>query len=110
MSSGTRFIARNPPEGGFATYVSRSITSSPYTFQAKIVLHLPVEKAAEVITPSIGVLEAAGKRKCILHTGAHSLYALSIHLALLDAQFEVQEPPELIEHVRKLADRLNRAT
>jgi predicted DNA-binding transcriptional regulator YafY len=46
----------------------------------------------------------------MLSTGSHSLEGITIHLSLLGVDFQVNEPPELIEYVRRLADRLGRAT
>jgi hypothetical protein len=45
-----------------------------------------------------------------LHTGASSLDSLSVYVALVGFEFEVREPPELVERVRWLAERFSRAT
>ena len=42
----------------------------------------------------------------MLRTGAHSLEGITIHLSLLGVDFQVHEPPELIEYVRQLTERL----
>jgi hypothetical protein len=34
---------------------------------------------------------------------------LSVHLALIGFEFEVREPPELVERIRWLAERFSRA-
>ena len=57
-----------------------------------------------------GRCNQADGEKCLLHTGAHSLDILSVHLALLGVDFEVHEPPELIENLRVLVKRLSRAS
>jgi predicted DNA-binding transcriptional regulator YafY len=108
-TTGSRFAPREPPDGDFATYVSRSVAYAPYPQQAKVKLHAPVEKAAERIPAAVGVLEAIDEHSCTLHTGASSLDMISVHLALVGFEFEVQEPPELIERVRMLAERFRRA-
>ena len=46
----------------------------------------------------------------MLSTGSHSLEGITIHLSLLGVDFEVHEPPELIEYLRRLSARLGRAT
>jgi hypothetical protein len=46
----------------------------------------------------------------MLHTGSSSLDTLSVYLALIGFDFEVCEPPELVERVRWLAERFSRAT
>jgi hypothetical protein len=45
-----------------------------------------------------------------LGTGAETLDALAVHLGMLGADFEVSEPPELVDHIRALAERYHRAT
>ena len=64
---------------------------------------------AERVPPTIGVLEATDGG-CLLYTGAQSLDMLAVHLALIGVEFEVREPAELVDHIRRVADRLMRAT
>jgi hypothetical protein len=45
----------------------------------------------------------------MLHTGSDSLEGITIHLSLLGVGFQVHEPPELIDYIRKLTERLRRA-
>jgi predicted DNA-binding transcriptional regulator YafY len=65
--------------------------------------------AAERVPPGVGALEAIDNETCMFHTGAWSLDALSVYLALIGLDFEVLEPPELIERIRSLAERFGRA-
>ena len=46
----------------------------------------------------------------MLHTGADSVETLAVHLGLLDTDFTVTDPPELVAHLRVLADRYARST
>jgi len=73
-------------------------------------MHAPVHLVAERMPPTVGVLEAVDAESCLLTTGADVLDAIAMHLALLDAEFTVLDPPELINRVTELADRLRRAT
>ena len=110
LSTGARFAPRRPPEGDFAAYVSRSVSYAPFPHQARIVLQASVEMAAERLPPAAGALEAVDEHTCVFHTGATSLDTLSVYLALIGFEFEVREPPELIDRVRWLAERFTRAT
>jgi predicted DNA-binding transcriptional regulator YafY len=110
LATGLRFTPRTPPDGDFAAYVSRSVSYDPHPHRAKIVLRASVEVAAERVPPAAGTLEAVDAETCMLHTGASSLDTLSVYLALIGFEFEVREPPELIERVRWLAERFSRAT
>lgn len=105
----TRFKPRKPPEGDFATFVSKSLSQVPYPFRARVTLQAPVEALAKRIPPSAGVLEAIDQNSCIFRTGSQSLEGITIHLSMLGVAFQVHEPPELITYIRGLADRLKSA-
>lgn len=109
VSTGARFTPRKPPDGGFAAYVSRSISYAPYVYRTRVTLHAPVEVVAARIPPTVGVLEAIDSNTCLLQTGAHSLDTLAVYLALIGVDFEVSEPAELVEQIRRLAERFSRA-
>jgi predicted DNA-binding transcriptional regulator YafY len=109
LNTGARFTPRPPPDGDFAAYVTRSVAFKPYQHQALVLVQAPVESVAERIPPAVGTLEAIDQRTCLLRTGACSLDALAVHLALLGFDFEVREPPELAARIRELAERFRRA-
>ncbi len=109
LKTGPRFAPRQPPEGDFAAYVSRSVAFTPYPYQATIKLHASVEDVAERLPPGAGTLEAVDGVSSLLHTGAFSLDTLSVYLAFIGFDFEVVGPPELIDRVRSLAERFARA-
>jgi predicted DNA-binding transcriptional regulator YafY len=110
LKTSTRFTPRKPPGGDFAAFVSKSLASVPYPIRARMTLHAPVEAIAKRVPPSAGTLEAVDERSCMLHTGSHSMEGLMIHLMLLGVDFQVHEPPELIDHLRRLAERLRSAS
>src|SRR5579863_2424829 len=110
LKTSVRFKPRRPPEGDFATFVSKSLSQVPYPYRARVTLHATVEALAPRIPASAGVLEAIDEASCLLHTGSHSLEGLAIHLSLLGVDFQVHEPPELIAYMRNLAQRLQKAT
>jgi len=62
------------------------------------------------VPPSYGALEAIDDHTCMLRTGADWLGGLALYVATIGVDFEVVEPPELIDQIRALADRLARAT
>ena len=109
LSTGTRFQPRPAPEGGFAAYVSKSVGYTPYPVQARVTLHASIEAAAERIPPAVGVLEPIDETACTLRTGGVSLDMLSVHLVLIGFEFQVHEPPDLLDRVRLMAERFTRA-
>jgi predicted DNA-binding transcriptional regulator YafY len=105
--TGARFVPRDPPDA--AAFVANSVTTAPYRFRARVIVHAPLAVVAEQVTPTTGMLEAHGEDRCLLTTGADSLESIAFHLAALGAEFTILEPPELIASARELAGRLNRA-
>ncbi|MFI1396458.1 helix-turn-helix transcriptional regulator [Streptomyces sp. NPDC020681] len=106
---GPRFQPRTGPADDLAAYVSRGVSTRAYAEQAVIRLHAPADAAAQIISPSAGVLEAVDDTSCLLRTGAASLDVMVIHVMLMGVDFEVVEPKELTEHIRTVRDRLSRA-
>ncbi|MFF1599164.1 helix-turn-helix transcriptional regulator [Streptomyces mirabilis] len=105
---GPRFTPRTPPAEDLAAYVSQGVSTRAYASQAVVRLFVPIEEAAERISPSAGTLEASGEDSCVLRTGAASLDVMVIHVMLTGFEFEVLEPAELTEAIRTSRDRLSR--
>lgn len=106
---GPRFAPRTPPAEDLAAYVSRGVSTRAYASHAVVRLLVPLEEAAEHISPSDGQLEAEGPDSCLLRTGAGSLDVMVIHVMLMGVEFEVLEPAELVEAIRTAHDRLARS-
>jgi predicted DNA-binding transcriptional regulator YafY len=70
---------------------------------------VPLEEAAERVSPIAGTLEPEGPDSCILHTGAASLDVMVIHVMMLGFEFDVLDPAELTDAVRTARDRLARS-
>jgi hypothetical protein len=86
------------------------VSSARHRYQARFTFHASAETLAERVPPTSGVIEAVDDHTCILHTGSNNLDALAIHVAVLGIDFQAHEPPELLDHIRTLAERLGRAT
>ena len=109
--TGQRFTPRELPEGGdLAAYVSRRVSAAAWRYHARVQVHAPAEEVRCRIPAAAGVVEAVDDGTCLLHTGADTLETLAVYLGMLGADFEVGEPPELMAHLRDLADRYRRAT
>ncbi|MFC4535358.1 helix-turn-helix transcriptional regulator [Sphaerisporangium dianthi] len=108
--TGPRFPPRDPPEGGAAAYVARGVSAAAWRHRCRVVVHAAAEVVSERINPAVGVVEAVDERTCVLHTGADTLHTLAVHLGMLDLDFQVTEPPELVEHLRALTARYARST
>ena len=54
-------------------------------------------------------IEPDGSDKCIVTTGADDPERMVLYLGMPGYEFEVLSPPEVVEAVRTVADRLSRA-
>jgi predicted DNA-binding transcriptional regulator YafY len=106
LTTGPRFTPRDPPDA--AAYVSTNVSSAPYRYQARIRLHAPLATVAAEVPPTVGSLEPVDDTACVLTTGADSLWLIALHIGLMGFEFEVLEPPELVDYLRALAARLLR--
>ena len=89
--------------------MARAVTTAPYRYQARVLVHAPLPTVAEQVTPTTGILEAAGPDQCVLTSGSDSLEAIALHLAAMGHAFTILDPPELLDTARTLAERLTRA-
>ncbi|WP_328988445.1 WYL domain-containing protein [Kribbella sp. NBC_01245] len=111
IPTGPRFTPRELPEGGdVAAYVSRGASTAAWRYQAKVIVHAPAERIAAMISPAAGTVEPIDDTSCLFTTGSDSLQSLAVHLGLLDTDFHVDGPPELVAHLTKLASRYDHAT
>lgn len=110
LSPGARFAPRPLPGGDAAAFVSEGVATLSERWKAEIVLHAPVAEAKKRVPSHHGSLTAIDDDRCLLHVGADWLPALAIYIANVGYEFEVREPPELVDEVRALAGRFTRAT
>jgi hypothetical protein len=68
-------------------------------------VHAAAAVVADRINPAVGTVEAVDDHTCLLHTGADTVQTLAVHLGLLDLDFEVTGPPELVAYLTKLTAR-----
>ncbi|WCD90765.1 Protein PafB [Streptomyces xanthophaeus] len=108
--TGPRFAPREPPGGDIAAYVSRRVSGAAWRHYARVTVHAPAAAVIERISPAVGTVEELGADTCILVTGADTVQTLAVHLGMLDFDFDVTEPPELVDHLRRLAERYARST
>src|SRR5215212_5472537 len=109
-STGTRFTARTPPAKDAAAFVKESIIGAPNRFEARLTLRAAADEIASRVPAYWGTIKPIDARTCEYRTGDDDLGWLALRVAMLGVDFDVHEPPELIEHLRALAERLDRAT
>ena len=91
--------------------MAESIAAIPGRYETRVTLHAPADEVADRLRhlPD-GALEAVDERTCVLSTKSDSVEWLAASIALIGVDFEVHEPPELVDHIRLLTARLSAAT
>lgn len=103
--TGHRFTPRERPD---ATHmVSEAISTAPYRYQARVHFQVPAAELRKRIPPTVGSITDDGTA-AVLRTGADHLPSLAGHLVALEIPFEVLEPPELRDYLRRLGQTLAR--
>jgi predicted DNA-binding transcriptional regulator YafY len=57
----------------------------------------------------VGLVEPIDENSCFYETAASTYENLALQLSLVGVDFEIVEPVELVEEVRRLAERYRRA-
>jgi predicted DNA-binding transcriptional regulator YafY len=109
-ATGATFTARKLPAKDASAYVERSMSGAPSRFEARATVHASASEIASRVPPYWGTFEPIDAHSCEYRAGDDDLGWLAMRIAMLGVDVEVHQPPELIEHLRALAQRLRRAT
>ena len=107
--AGARFEPRALPNDDPAAFVAANLSGAPARYQARVTLFASADEVAERALFAGSTVEAIDERTCELRTSDDSLDWLAVRVGILGVDFEVHEPPELVERVRELAARFERA-
>jgi len=108
VALGARFTQREPPARDLAAYVSRGVWNAP-PCRARIRLMASAE-AVSAHLPSVATIEAVDEQSCIFEMGAATYASLAMQLVWMGVDFEVREPAELVEEVRRIGERFGKAS
>ncbi|MFI1911772.1 helix-turn-helix transcriptional regulator [Nocardia sp. NPDC020380] len=111
VTLGDRHFASRPlPDEDLVAFVLREIASTGWRVHARVTVLAPAETVIARINPTVGVVEPLDNESCLLLTGADRLETIAIYLSMLMMDFRVDDPPELVAHIRTLARRYTEAT
>ncbi|WP_207841271.1 helix-turn-helix transcriptional regulator [Williamsia soli] len=102
--TGPRFVPRELPDGGAAAYVARSLGSVYRQATARVEIHSPLERVAEMVDADWGVVESGDVNSCEVSLFGQSVSSIARWLYAFDADFTVIGPAELREECAGLAD------
>ena len=108
-TTGARFEPRALPARDAAAYVAQSLSSAPARYEARVTVRTPAEELSRRRWLG-GTVESIDGESCLYCTSDDNLDWLAIRIAMLGYEFEVQQPPELIQRLQEISGRITRAT
>jgi predicted DNA-binding transcriptional regulator YafY len=106
--SGPRFKPRTLTDDEASRYVQRSAGTATWRYRARIRIHAPVDQVRTQLPLAVSV-SPDGPDRCIIQVGSDTPHQLALYIGLLDADFDILDPPDLAEAVIRLAERYQRA-
>ena len=104
--NGPRFTHRPSPDGDVVAYLRRTMGFAMWPYRSVMRVHVPAERLAGRIE---GLVTPIDEHTCRLEMGSDSYALVALAVGMLDMEFEVESPPELVGHLRALAGRFTRA-
>jgi predicted DNA-binding transcriptional regulator YafY len=109
-AAGVRFSPRKLPARDAAAYVMDNIRSAPVRYEARLTLRCAAKDIAKRVPSHWGSVEPIDSHSCEYRTRDDDIGWLAQRVVMLGVDFEVHEPAELRDELRKLSERLERAT
>ncbi|HXN90853.1 MAG TPA: YafY family protein [Candidatus Sulfotelmatobacter sp.] len=107
--SGPHYAPRELPAEDIASYVARSVRSAPAKYETRVIVNAPASIIAERVPRDI-VIEPIDDSTCVVHARSNSVEMLALYLGMMDADFTVTDPPELVDRLGTLAARFEKAS
>ncbi|MBV1940683.1 WYL domain-containing protein [Streptomyces sp. BV286] len=110
FATGARFTPRELPTGDAAEYLRQSMYRRQDTYEFEVTFAASAEFVAARLPGWLGVPEPIDGERCRLRASAgDAVEWLAVRLAMLDCEFTVHGPTELVDCVGRLGSRLSRA-
>jgi hypothetical protein len=85
-----------------------NIRTAPGRHAARVVVKAPAAEITERVPRGIAV-EPIDDNTCAVHVTANSVEMMALYIGMMDAEFTVTEPPELVARLSKLSERFSSA-
>jgi predicted DNA-binding transcriptional regulator YafY len=107
--AGPRFTPRAlPPDPEIAAQVARGAGEATWQYRARVIVHAPAAYVQGRLPMPMAV-ESLGEDQCIFEPGSDHPEMLALYLGMLDADFTIVDSPKLVDALRKLTTRYQRA-
>jgi predicted DNA-binding transcriptional regulator YafY len=107
--AGPRFTPRAlPPDREIAAQVARGAGQATWRYRARVIVHAPAAYVRGRLPIPVEV-ESLGEDQCAFEPGSDHPQMLALYLGMLDADFSIVDSPELVDALRTLTRRYQRA-
>jgi len=107
--AGPRFTPRPlPPDREIAAQVARGVGEATWRYRARVIVHAPAAHVRDRLPIPVSV-ESLGEDRCVFEPGSDHPQMLALYLGLLDADFTIEDAPELVAALDELTGRYRRA-
>jgi len=106
-ATGARFRPRDLPGGDAAKFVRDKLNTRPTQYVVIADINAPVETVKATVT-YYATVEPLDDNRCRMTMNTDNLDWPTMVLGVVDADFEIVQPAELTDHVRKVGERLLR--
>jgi predicted DNA-binding transcriptional regulator YafY len=107
--TGPRFTPRPlPPDAELAAHVARAAHTATWRYRARVVVQASAAYVQARLPIPMDVLPL-GDDRCVFEPGSDHAEMLALYIGLLDADFTVLDSPELVNALRTLRTRYDRA-
>jgi predicted DNA-binding transcriptional regulator YafY len=91
--------------GDLTDFVVREVARTGWAVHARLVVEASADEVLARINPAVGTVEPLDDGRSVLVTGGDSLEVVAVWIGMLGLDFAVEEPVELVAHLRVLARR-----
>jgi len=110
FATGARFTARELPTGDAAEYLRQSMYGRQETYGVDVTFLAPADFVTARLPAWLGAPEPIDDKRCRLRASSgDAVEWMAVRLAMVDCEFTVHEPAELVACVSDLGSRLTRA-
>jgi predicted DNA-binding transcriptional regulator YafY len=107
--AGPRFTPRAlPSDGEIAAQVARGVGEATWRYRARVIVHAPAARVRGRLPIPMDV-QSLGENRCAFEPGSDDPEMLALYLGMLGADFEIVDSPELVDALRRLTGRYQRA-
>jgi predicted DNA-binding transcriptional regulator YafY len=107
--AGPRFTPRAlPPDREVTAQVARGVGEATWRYRARVIVYASAAYVRDRLPIPIDV-ESLGEDRCAFEPGSDHPEMLALYLGMLDADFQIVDSPQLVDALRKITGRYQRA-